>query len=543
FENIKSNSQSAKGSTLIILESSEISLLLSSVESTYSSNENVPFWPVPYYKNKIYISQSSTLIKALPFEDSQQVTQSSGGGSRLFGGREGNRAGAGSRLTSSIGWGNKDSQVTVESVEAWENNLYIGTSDGQLIHYLLDDQVLSKDMTALPTTNFPWIKGVTCFCHDTSKEGKLERDGSVKLCVMKKRTLHIYSLTDRYSEETPMQVPDGAITACQYGPYIFVADLHQYKIINLSTKRMEIVQPYLSDIGDREAIRGIIQWEGLPRAISVEFPYVVALLRNNTIEIHDITELKLVQREVLSSKSKTISTGPGIKVQVAGLIDKLKLESGYLLNEDNSSSQLDNNTSSDVDGLQILTGSSSNQSNFLATIPTRLIIAGSESVVALAATPLIVQADSMLDSSARIDEAVELARQAMKTSTPDNVHSEIMRHESNYILQRSGFLYLGETLFEMAFPLFEEGGIDPRLLIQLFGNLREIICYDNNFTVYSGVKTIIKRLGAIDDIVSRSLVKNYDPHIKPDLESSHATKELRKVLIKNAKEMLQKFLT
>ncbi|CAG8439852.1 14431_t:CDS:2 [Funneliformis mosseae] len=216
-----------------------------------------------------------TLIKALPFEDSQQATQSSGGGSRLFGGRESNRAGAGSRLTSSIGWGNKDSQVTVESVEAW------GTSDGQLIHYLLDDQVLSKDnipsnfliskqalswkrkverimllpqintaMTALPTTNFPWIKGVTCFCHDTSKEGKLERDGSVKLCVMKKRTLHIYSLTDRYSEETPMQVPDGAITACQYGPYIFVADLHQYKIINLSTKRMEIVQPYLSDIGD-----------------------------------------------------------------------------------------------------------------------------------------------------------------------------------------------------------------------------------------------------------------------------------------------------
>ncbi|CAI2171242.1 19810_t:CDS:2 [Funneliformis geosporum] len=216
-----------------------------------------------------------TLINALPLEDSHQATQSSGGGSRLFGGRESNRTGAGSRLTNSIGWGNKDSQVTVESVEAW------GTSDGQLIHYLLDDQVLSKDnipsnfllskqalgwkrkveqstlsfyslpeMTALPTTNFPWIKGVTCFCHDTSKEGKLERDGSVKICVMKKRMLHIYSLTDRYVEETSMQVPDGAITACQYGPYVFVADLHQYKIINLLTKRMEIVQPYLSSNGD-----------------------------------------------------------------------------------------------------------------------------------------------------------------------------------------------------------------------------------------------------------------------------------------------------
>ncbi|CAI2171240.1 19809_t:CDS:10 [Funneliformis geosporum] len=298
-----------------------------------------------------------------------------------------------------------------------------------------------------------------------------------------------------------------------------------------------------------EAIRGILQWVGFPRAISVEFPYVVALLRNNTIEIHDITELKLVQRVPLSSKSRTISTGPGIKVQVAGLIDKLKLESGYLLNENNPYSPLDNNTSSDVDGLQILSdqgGSSSNQSNFLATIPTRLIIAGSESVVALAATPLTVQADSMLDST-RIEEALELAKQAMKTSTPDNVHSEIMaslgRHEFNYINQKSGFLYLGETLFEFAFPLFEEGGTDPRLLIQLFGNLRDIIRDDNNFTVYAGVKSIIKHLGGIDNIVSRSLVKNYDPHIKPDIESSHATQELRKALIKNAKEMLQKFLT
>jgi vacuolar protein sorting-associated protein 3 len=57
-------------------------------------------------------------------------------------------------------------------------------------------------MSALPTANFPLIKGVTCFCHDISKEGKIEQDGSVKICVIKKRTLHIYSLTDRCIEDT-----------------------------------------------------------------------------------------------------------------------------------------------------------------------------------------------------------------------------------------------------------------------------------------------------------------------------------------------------
>lgn len=57
-----------------------------------------------------------TLINTLPLEDSQQVSQ---GGSRLFGGKDNSRAGPGSRLASGIGWGNKDNQVTVESVEAW----------------------------------------------------------------------------------------------------------------------------------------------------------------------------------------------------------------------------------------------------------------------------------------------------------------------------------------------------------------------------------------------------------------------------------------
>ncbi|RIA94527.1 vacuolar sorting protein 39 domain 2-domain-containing protein [Glomus cerebriforme] len=539
-----------------------------------------------------------TLINSLPLEDSQHASQNSGSGSRLFG----------------AGWGNKDSQITIESVEAWENNLYLGTSDGHLFHYWIDDQVSSDnnvpsnfriskqtlgkriverimlfpqitiavilcdstlsfyelpEMTALPAATFPLIKGVTCFCHDISKEGKTEQDGTVRICVMKKRMLHIYSLTsDRCAEETSMQVPDGAITACQYGPYVCVADARQYKMINLSAKRMENLFPYESPVnGDMfkpiitvigegeflltlpantgqvtigqfirytgDPVRGILQWNNFPRAIGVEFPYVVALLRNNVIEVHNILEQKQVQSVQLPSKSRTISTGPGIKVQVTGLMDRLKLESGYLLNKD------DNDDTSSVDNSK---AESRNQSSFLATVPTRLIIAGSESVVALAATPFTVKIDSMLDAS-RVEEAIELSKQMITTATPENIHSERMRHEFNYIQQKSGFLYLGLTFFDMACPLFEEGRTDPRLLIQLFGEMKDIIRNDDDFTVYSGVKTVVKQLGSIEDIVSRNLVKNYEPHIKPDVESAQATQRLGKVLITNAREMLQKFLT
>ena len=58
-----------------------------------------------------------TLIDTLSLEDSQHAPQNSGGGNRLFGGRDNSRTS--SRLASGIGWGNRDSQVTIESVEAW----------------------------------------------------------------------------------------------------------------------------------------------------------------------------------------------------------------------------------------------------------------------------------------------------------------------------------------------------------------------------------------------------------------------------------------
>ncbi|CAG8745543.1 25261_t:CDS:2, partial [Gigaspora rosea] len=77
-----------------------------------------------------------TLINNVALEDNQQVPSQNQGNA-------GNRLG--NRIASGIGWGgNKDSKVTAESVEAWENNLYIGTSDGQLIHYLYD-QISSED--------------------------------------------------------------------------------------------------------------------------------------------------------------------------------------------------------------------------------------------------------------------------------------------------------------------------------------------------------------------------------------------------------------
>ncbi|CAG8507415.1 13769_t:CDS:10 [Racocetra fulgida] len=306
-------------------------------------------------------------------------------------------------------------------------------------------------MAPLPPQNFPPIKGVSCFCHDISKEGKVDQDGA------------------------QIPLPDGAITACQYGPYVCAADHHQYKVINLQEKRMIPLMDY-ADAG-------------------VDYPYSVALLRNNTIEIHNIIDQQLVQRVPLSSKTKTLSTGPGIKVRVAGLMDRLKSV--------NVLSKLNNDVQSSQSGEDIRNG----LSNSFSAVPTRLIMAGSECIMALVTTPLVIQ-----------------------------------HHEFKYIYQKSGFVYLGETYFDLAFGLFEKGKADPRILIRLFSDLKDIICEDDPIYLYSGIMSIYDRLGSIDNIVSNGLVKNYDPHTMPDLDNNPGAQVLRKALFSTSKEMLQKFL-
>ena len=75
-----------------------------------------------------------------------------------------------------------------------------------------------------------------------------------------------------------------------------------------------------------DAIRGTLQWSSYPKALCVEFPYVAALLRNHTIEIHNILDQTLLQTMPLdpSIEAKGISFGHGIKVWMDVLAKKIK---------------------------------------------------------------------------------------------------------------------------------------------------------------------------------------------------------------------------
>jgi hypothetical protein len=107
----------------------------------------------------------------------------------------------------------------------------------------------------------------------------------------------------------------------------------------------------------------------------VEFPYVIALLKGNVVEVHNILDQKLVQtiRFDQSMELRTLMQGSGIKVWMSTLAKVLKLETvggGASAQDDKS---LDRQ-----------------ETNRIATVLARILIAGKDTVSALVTTPLVL---------------------------------------------------------------------------------------------------------------------------------------------------------
>jgi hypothetical protein len=135
-----------------------------------------------------------------------------------------------------------------------------------------------------------------------------------------------------------------------------------------------------------------------------------------------------------------------------------------------------------------------------------------------------------------------------------------------YVYNRAAFRHLIDTHFEEAGKLFFRGQADPRLLIRLFPELRgDLISRDEEAEVFAGLEVQVRGAQNVHDISKRcfflfpvlstlpcsqfryvpvvdNLMKNYSPHIKPDIEKAKATSELNAALLERAKEMLETFL-
>jgi hypothetical protein len=282
-----------------------------------------------------------------------------------------------------------------------------------------------------------------------------------------------------------------------------------------------------------DAIRGTLQWSSYPKALCVEFPYVAALLRNNSIEIHNILDQKLLQTITLdpSMEAKGMTFGHGIKVWMDVLAKKLKRHTWQ------------------QDEAEDMELASQLQHEIIrySTAAARILIYGNDTVLAQVTTPLVVQVDNLLENNL-VEEAMQLAEQARHTMSNDNnVYVERLKSELNYTYQKSGLLLLKETLFDDAFTLLSKGDMDPRVVIHLFEGLAQPKWSKElpPVLLFDGLRLLLEELSSIKNIVNSSLKDFASPSSTTEESASPSgggAPEMRHVLLLNAREALNKYL-
>ncbi|KAI9472064.1 MAG: CNH domain-containing protein [Benjaminiella poitrasii] len=460
---------------------------------------------------------------------------------------------------------------TIESVAAWDSDLYCGTQDGLILHYSLQDDLSSSDevsednkntinlglgkkpvdrillipqvskavvlcdstlsffslpfLDPIPSSVIQPIKNVSCFTHDIGEEGRIGEDGTVELCVIKRRAIQLYKIggeSMHLKKELPLA--DGARTLTRHRRILCLADAHMYKLINLQQSSVTPLLPtppanpaltvvvrqdeflvvgegtigiFVNANGD--AIRGTLQWSHYPHHITVDYPYIVALLPNNSIEIHNVTDQKLIQTipDQQQHHLQGMASCHGIKVWMSDVAQRLKLHH--------------NNTEHPRAKYAAMT-----------TTAARTLVFSKTGVWAQITTPLTTQVDRLLAEN-QIEEAIHLA---------DDSHDTRIRAELDYSYQRCGLVLLRETLFEDAFMLMSKGNMDPRMVIQMFEGLANSKWLKKEQqqqpSVFEGVWSRLQELGTIKEVVQRAL--------------NGTNNEMRRTLLMNAREALERYL-
>jgi len=164
----------------------------------------------------------------------------------------------------------------------------------------------------------------------------------IEFSVIKRSNIALYSLREKLFYQKEIPLPQGATLARRSGRALCVADKANYNMIDLelasliplfplsqAPDRTVAVKPSITVINETEflilswtgastigvfinsdgdPVRGTLEWPAHPQAVCLDYPYITALLPNDTIEIHNLETQSIVQ--VLSSPPTSPSTAP-----------------------------------------------------------------------------------------------------------------------------------------------------------------------------------------------------------------------------------------
>ncbi|KAK5578265.1 hypothetical protein RB653_003220 [Dictyostelium firmibasis] len=271
----------------------------------------------------------------------------------------------------------------IESIEIWQNNIYLGTNDGQVLLYIIEKVENNKKVTfksrmekrktlgygKKPVEKLLLIadigklltlcdgnldvfsmynldspngqapisnnKGVITFC---SKKKSPE----FKICVVTKRKLTFYEFIGVFDMYKEIVLPEVALTVEWCKNSLCVGSKKEYAVVDVDSGLYKSLLPLdknapgprtklildqekfllttvdLSIMVDLQGdiVEGSIVWDSSPMSMSYLEPYLITILQNKSINIHDMKNQKLIQElNNSNNSSKGSSTSSGISFQ------------------------------------------------------------------------------------------------------------------------------------------------------------------------------------------------------------------------------------
>ncbi|XP_049640354.1 transforming growth factor-beta receptor-associated protein 1 [Suncus etruscus] len=364
-------------------------------------------------------------------------------------------------------------RVSIECVECCGKNLYVGTSDGSIIHFLLEEQPLPAGtvtfsasrqlrrhlgsrkpveelraasalsrllvlcdscitllhMTSLePVPSGARIKGAVAF---SLNENPVSGDPfCVEVCIIsaKRRTLQLFLVyEDRVQIVREVSTPEQPLAVALDGHFLCLALTTQYIILNYSTGTSQDLFPYCSE-EKRPIVKRIGRQEFLlagPGGLGM-FATVAGISQRAPVHWSEsVIGAALCFPYVLALDDQFITVHSMLDQQQK---QTLPFKEGHSLQ--------------DFEG--------------------RVIVATGKGVYILVPLPLEKQIQDLL-ANRRVEEALVLAKGARR-----NIPKEKFQVMYKRILQQAGFIQFAQLQFLEAKELFRSGQLDVRELISLY---------------------------------------------------------------------------
>ncbi|BGP33373.1 hypothetical protein JCM10296v2_005173 [Rhodotorula toruloides] len=471
-------------------------------------------------------------------------------------------------------------------------------------------------LAPLNVHSFPAVRGVVTLAVDEEELSSSSDSTVMHMCVIKRRRMHWLKVTNEGIQSLKdLPLPNGALIASLRRDRICIADAENYSIVDLEAAEalplLPISQaphpdpipqpttasgaatppaagagpdprqrPAIACVASKEFLvashtgsttlgvfvnesgepcRGTLEWASNLRSLVVDSQYSIALLYNNTIEIHSIHTQEIVQVVQLPS-SPTASPSPldfqprslfrsalGLELGAATGAQKIEPIDVPLLPSSPAksdpprtptkrASQASISSASIRSGVSGATGSSDDRPGKRTL--TRVLVVGRNGLYSLSPLTLVVQADALIDKGRDVD-ALALADNFVKSASGGIAENP----ELAYVYMRLAFLKLEQTVFQEAFDLFARARSDPRMVVRMFPNLRRpLMAPGDEVTVCKGVLDEVRSARTIDEYILNNLNRNYSPHLKPNVELAATTVELRNSLAMTARDCLMSYL-